>query len=141
MAELTDLDLECLEYQTGYLSGFMLASSGQPEQTTRYATRYAIVLAALGRMKESNFQSILAEGAAQHIGRRASRAWYRRPLLKRLLATPEARAVWEATYTQALFDDADANLLRLAEYAVEFREQMAHHFTKAGATRKPGRRR
>ena len=56
MAELTELDRECLEYQTGHLSGYLLTSSGDPEQTNRYATRYAIVLAALGRMKESNFR-------------------------------------------------------------------------------------
>lgn len=137
---LTDLDLECLEYQTGHLSGLIISSSDEPEQMTRYATRYAVVLAALGRMKESNFHSILAEGAAQHVGRRASRAWYRRPLHKRLRATRHARAVWEAAYTQALFADADANLARLTEYTEEFRGQVARHFTKSGASKRAGRR-
>lgn len=141
MAELTDLDLECLEYQTGHLSGLLIASSWEPEQTIRYATRYALVLAALGRMKQSEFHMLLAEGAAPFVGRKASRAWYRRPLHKRLLATPQARAVWEAAYTQSLFADADANLQRVAESTLEFREQMSRHFTKSGATRKSGRRR
>jgi hypothetical protein len=141
VAELSELDLECLEYQTGYLSGFMISSSWEPEQMTRYATRYAIVLAALGRMKESNFQSLLAEGAAPYIGRKASKAWSERPLVSRLTATQESREQWEAAYTQSLFADADANLQRLAEYTAEFREQMSHHFTKAGSTRRKADRR
>lgn len=135
MAELSDLDLECLEYQTGHLSGYLLTSSGDPEQTNRYATRYAIVLAALGRIKESNFQTILADGAALYIGSKARKAWSERPLAARLAATRSAQEQWETAYTRSLFAEADENLNRLAQYTADFREQMAHHFTKSGASR------
>jgi hypothetical protein len=135
VAELTDLDLECLEYQTGHLSGFLLTSSGDPEQTNRYASRYAIVLAALGRMKESNLKLILADASAQHIGLKARRAWSERPLASRLTATPAAREQWEADYTQSLFAEADERLNRLAEYTTDFRAQMAPHYTKPGSLR------
>lgn len=140
MAELTDLDLECLEYQTGHLSGLLIASSWEPEQTIRYATRYALVLAALGRMKQSEFHMLLAEGAAPFVGRKASRAWSARPLLVRLAATRNARERWQLAYTQSLYDEADGKLRRVAESTAEFREQMAHHFTKSGAIRRSGRR-
>lgn len=134
-AELTDLDIECLEYQEGFLSGLMLISSGKPEQMHRYASRYATVLALQGRVKEHAYYSSIANAVAPFIGRAASKAWNNRPLSERLLAGPGPRARWEQCHTDSLFKEADDSLRRVQDDAEAFREQIARHFKKDGSRR------
>jgi hypothetical protein len=135
MAELTELDRECLEYQTGYLSGLVLGSWSEPEQLTRYAFRYASVLALLGRVKEHDYYAGIAVAAAPFIGRPAAQAWRKRPLHRRLLAGLGPRARWQQAHTLALFAEADATLRRVQADTEAFREKIGRHFTKAGARR------
>lgn len=85
MAQLTDLELDCLEYQTGFLSGPVIGSWGEPEQMSVYARRYASVLALLGRVREHDYYTLIADTAASRIGRAARNAWDERPLQHRLL--------------------------------------------------------
>lgn len=134
-AELTELDVECLEYQTGFLSGLVMTSWDQPEQLTRYAFRYASVLALLGRVKEHDYYAAIAIAAAPFIGRPASRAWGKRPLRQRLLAGPGPRARWQQAHTDSLFAEADVALRRVQEDADAHRKRIGRHFTKAGARR------
>ncbi|MCQ1917863.1 hypothetical protein, partial [Escherichia coli] len=80
MAQLTDLDLDCLEDQTGFLSGLVLSSWGEPEQRHVYARRYASVLALLGRVREHDYDTLIADTAARSIGRNGQKAWEARTL-------------------------------------------------------------
>lgn len=133
--ELSDLDIECLEYQEGFLSGLMLISSGKPEQMHRYARRYATVLALQGRVKEHGYYSAIADAAAHFIGRAASTEWNKRPLKERLLAGPGPRARWEQAHTDSLFKEADDELRRVQDDTAAFRATIAHHFRKDGSRR------
>lgn len=135
MAALTELDRECLEYSIGPLNGLVLASWGEPEQLTRYAFRYASVLALLGRVKEHDYYAGIAVAAASFIGRPAYQAWHKRPLHRRLLAFPGPRARWQQAYTDSLFEEADAALRRVQADTDAFSAQIARRFTKAGARR------
>lgn len=129
------LMIECLEYQTGFLSGLMLGSWGEPEQLNRYASRYAIVLALLGRTGESAYQTGIANTAALFIGRPAKKAWSSRPLRRRFLAGPGPRYRWEQAYTESLFMEADDNLHRIQDDVAEFRAQIEYHFDTVTAVR------
>lgn len=133
--QLTELDLECLEFQEGLLSGLILVSSGQPEQLNRYATRYSTVLALLGRVKEHEYYAAISNAAAPFIGRPAGKAWRKRPFRQRFLAGPGQRARWEQAYTDSLFMEADDSLRRVRDDTAVFRASIAHYFTKAGARR------
>ena len=133
--ELTELDIECLEYQEGFLSGLMLVSSGQPEQMHRYTSRLATVLALQGRVKEHEYYAAIANAAAPFIGRAASKAWSQRPPRDRLLGGPGARIRWEQAYTDSLFLEADDALRRVSDDTDIFREQISRHYNKAGARR------
>jgi hypothetical protein len=133
--ELTDLDIECLEYQEGFLSGLILISPGKPEQMHRYANRYATVLALLGRVKEHSYYSAIADAAAHFIGRPASKEWNRRPLNERLLAGPGPRARWEQAHTDSMFKEADDSLRRVQDDTAAFRQQIARDFRKDGSRR------
>lgn len=135
MAELTELDRECLEYQTGFLGGLVLGSWSEPEQLTRYAFRYASVLAFLGRVKEHDYYMGIAVAAASFIGRPAAQAWRKRPLHQRLLAGPGQRARWQQAHTDAMFAEAETALRRVQADADAFRGQIGRRFTKAGARR------
>jgi hypothetical protein len=133
--ELTELDLECLEYQEGFLSGLMLISSGQPEQMHRYASRYATVLALQGRVREHEYYAAIADAAAPFIGRAASKAWSQSHVKRRLFDGPGARVRWEQAYTDSMFKEADDALRRIQDDTGTFRKQIARHFNKAGARR------
>lgn len=132
METVSQLDLECLEYQTGFLSGLMMTCYGEPERLNRYASRYAIVLASLGRTGESTYQTTVANTAALYIGRPARKAWSKRALRYRFLAGPGARYRWEQAYTESLFLEADSDLRRIRDEVADFRAQIAHHFDAAG---------
>jgi hypothetical protein len=134
--ELTELGLECLEYQEGFLSGLMLTASGQPEQTHRYASRYAAVLALQGRVKEHEYYGAIANAATRFIGRAASKAWNERPSRSGFLAGTGARILWEQAYTDSLLMEADDALRRIQDDTDTFRKQIARHFNKAGARRR-----
>lgn len=133
---LSELDLECLEYQEGFLSGLMLTSSGQPELLSRYASRYSTVLALQGRVKEHEYYAAIANAAAPFIGRAAGRAWSQSKLRRLELAGPGARIRWEQAYTDSLFMEADDALCRIQDDTAAFRKQISRHFNKAGARRK-----
>lgn len=136
MAGLSELDLECLEFQTGFLSGLTLGSWGEHEQMNRYASRHAIVLALLGRTKESDYQSAVANTSALYIGRAARKAWDRQPLRRRFRSDAGARYKWEQAHTESLFLEADDHLRRIQADVDEFRVQIAHHhFVAAPAVR------
>ncbi|MET4143895.1 hypothetical protein [Arthrobacter sp. UYCo732] len=128
MATVSQLDLECLEYQTGFLGGLVLSSWGEPEQMNRYASRYAIVLASLGRVKESDYQAGIAATAARFIGRSARKAWTERPRHLRLLARPGDQHRWEQAHTDGLFLEADDHLRRISDDVADFRDNIANHF-------------
>lgn len=133
--QLTELDIECLEYQEGFLSGLVLISSGQPEQMNRYASRYSTVLALQGRVKEHEYYAAIANAAAPFIGRAARKAWSERPSRSRVLSGPGARTRWEQAYTDSLFQEADDSLRRVSDDTDAFRKKISRHFNKAGARR------
>lgn len=128
MAQLTDLDLDCLEYQTGFLSGLVLASWGEPEQMHVYARRYSSVLALLGRVREYEYYTLVADAAAQGIGRAAQKAWKLRPLRDRILSGPGGRAQWTAAYTYSLITEAEDRLRALGNETADYRAAVAPHF-------------
>lgn len=132
---LSELDIECLEYQEGFLSGLIFTASGQPELLSRYARRYASVLALLGRVKEHEYYTAVADAGAPFIGRAAAVAWSKRPFRARLLAGPVHRARWEQAYTASLFIEADDALRRVRDDTAGFRAAIAHHFDEAGFSR------
>ncbi|HEX9228285.1 MAG TPA: hypothetical protein VF885_16910 [Arthrobacter sp.] len=135
MAQLTELDVECLEYQEGFLSGLMLCAAGQPEQLNRYASRYATILALLGRVKEHEYYAAIADASAPRIGRAAAEAWAKNNPRARLLTGHESRIRWEQAYTESLFMDADASLRRVKDDTAAFRATIARHFKKDGSRR------
>lgn len=134
MAELTDLDRECLEYETGFLSGLVLCASDEPEKLNRYASRYAIVLALLGRVKESGYYDQIAKAAARRIGRTSLRVWDNLSPSARLF-TGRKREQWLQDATDSMFEAADTELSRIRTYSDAFRKKISRHFTKAGARR------
>lgn len=134
MAELTELDLECLEYEIGPLLGLLGVSWGCPELVSQYAGRYAFVLSSLGRFKESSYQAMLAGHAVGSIGRPARKAWRERPLRRRLLAGPGGRRRWEDAYTESFFIEAEDNLRKVRDDVAGLRAQIAHHFNEDGRT-------
>lgn len=125
MAVLTEeqLDTECLEYQTGLLSGYLMAYRTEPELLVRVGTHYALVLAQLGRNRSAEYKYIhtLASAGQLYIGRAAHRAWQSRPLLDRIFAGAGTRRLWEQAYTESLFMEADGNLRRIADDTAAFR--------------------
>lgn len=136
MAALTELDIECLEYQEGMLSGLVHTAWGEPEQLTRYAGRYSTVLALLGRVKEHEYYAAISNAAAPFIGRPARKAWHQRPLRARFLAGPGPRSRWEQAYTDSLFMEADDSLRRISDDTAAFRTMIARHFKKDGSRRR-----
>ncbi|HEX9088221.1 MAG TPA: hypothetical protein VF867_11900 [Arthrobacter sp.] len=135
MARLTHLDLECLEYQEGFLSGIMLTVRGQPEQLNRVAARYASVLALLGRISEHEYYDRISSAAAPFIGRAARKAWNGRPLRHRIVGRRGQRTRWEQAYTTSLFLEAEDRLRNIRDETAAFRVMIGPHFTKAGARR------
>lgn len=131
MAALTDLDVECLEYQTGFLSGLVLSSWGEPEQMSVYARRYASVLSLLGRVREHEYYSLIAGTAASHIGRAARKAWAELPLRHRLFAGRGERGQWLNAYTDSLLMEAEDRIRDLCDETADFRAQIAHNFDRA----------
>lgn len=126
--QLTDLDRDCLEYQTGFLSGLVLASWGEPEQMSTYARRYASVLALLGRVREYEYYTLVADAAARGIGLAAQKAWELRPLRARILASPDERARWIVAYTDSLITEANDRLRVLQDETADYRAAVAPHF-------------
>jgi hypothetical protein len=133
MAQLTDLDLDCLEFQTGLLSGLVMSSWGEPEQMSVYARRYASVLALLGRVRDHEYYSLIADTAAARIGRAAQKAWKSRPLRCRLLTGRGGRAQWTSAYTDSLLMESDDRLRGLRDETADFRAHIDHYFDDAGA--------
>jgi hypothetical protein len=133
MAQLTDLDLDCLEYQTGFLSGLVMASWGEPEQMYLYASRYASVLALLGRAREHEYYALIADTAARNIGRAAQKAWDARDLRHRALSGRGGRAVWTSAYTDAMLTEAQDRLRTLRDETATYRAHIDHYFDDAGA--------
>jgi len=133
LARLTELDLECFEYQEGFLSGLMLTAWGQPEQLNRFAGRYASVLALLGRVGEHEYYDRIGNAAAPFIGRAARKAWDGRPLRLRIVARRGQRTRWEQAYTDSLFLEAEDRLRNIRDETAAFRAVIAHHFDEAGA--------
>lgn len=134
---LTDLDIECLEYQTGFLSGLVIGSWGEPEQMSVYARRYASVLALLGRVSEHEYYTLIADTAAARIGRAARNAWYERPLRRRLFAGRSERAQWLNAYTDSLLMEAGDRLRGLRDETGDFRAYIGHYFDEAGSRHDP----
>lgn len=132
MAQLTDLDRECLDYQTGFLSGLVLASWGEPEQMHVYARRYASVLALLGRVREYEYYTLIADTAAESIGKVARKAWESRTLRQRLLSGRDGRARWTSAYTDSLLAEAEDRLRALRDETADFRAHIAPCFADAG---------
>jgi hypothetical protein len=130
---LTALDLDCLEYQTGFLSGLILGSWGEPEQLHTYARRYASVLALLGREREHEYYTLIADTAARSIGRAAQKAWNGRPLRRRLFAGRSERAQWLNAYTDSMLMEAGDRLRGLRDETADFRAHIDHYFDEAGA--------
>ncbi|ACL42246.1 hypothetical protein Achl_4295 (plasmid) [Pseudarthrobacter chlorophenolicus A6] len=128
MAALTQLDVECLEFQTGFLSGLVLGSWGEPELLHQYAGRYADVLAVLGRTKESDYYATIASGSCTLVGRAAKVAWAKRPLRRRLSSGTAARQQWQSAFTDSLFMEADDQLRLILDETTAFRAQIAHDF-------------
>lgn len=116
------IDRECLESETAYLSGMMLVAWGEPEMLTRYATRGAVICAALGDARGSKYHLDVANGAALLIGMKAQRAWSKRAIRHRIFAGAETRHRWERAYTESLFADADDQLRRAAGFVAELRQ-------------------
>jgi hypothetical protein len=137
MAQLTDLDLDCLEYQTGFLSGMVMGSYGEPEQMSVYARRYAGVLALLGRAREYEYYALIADTASSHIGRAARKAWDERPLRHRLFAGRVERGRWLNAYTDSLFMEAGDRIRGLRDETADFRAHIDHYFDEAGARHDP----
>lgn len=137
MAQLTALDIECLEYQTGFLSGLVMSSWGEPEQMSVYARRYASVLALLGRVREHEYYTLISDTAAARIGRAARNAWYERPLQCRLFAGRGERARWLNAYTDSLLMEAGDRLRGLRDETADFTAHIAHHFDGAGTCNDP----
>lgn len=133
MAELTDLDLDCLEYQTGFLSGLVMASWGEPEQMYLYASRYASVLALLGRAREHEYYALIADTAARSIGRAAQKAWEARGLRHRVLSGRGGRAVWTSAYTDSMLTEVQDRLRTLRDETAAYRAHIDHYFDDAGA--------
>jgi hypothetical protein len=133
VAQLTDLDLDCLEYQTGFLSGLVLSSWGEPEQMSVYAHRYASVLALLGRVREHEYYSLIAGTAASQIGRAARKVWDSRPLRLRIFAGSSERAQWLNAYTDSLLMEAENRIRVLRDETADFRAQISHYFDDAEA--------
>jgi hypothetical protein len=135
MAQLTELDIDCLEYQEGMLSGLIQGAWGQPEQMHAYTTRYASVLALLGRAKEHDYYSTIASTAVHHVGRAARKAWDDRPLLTRLFTGRRRRRAWQSAYTDSLFMEADDALRRVRDDVAVYRAMTSRYFKKNGARR------
>ncbi|QOD06012.1 hypothetical protein [Pseudarthrobacter sp. BIM B-2242] len=135
MAELTDLDRECLEFQEGFLSGLIAATRSQPEHLTRYSFRYASVLALLGRVSEHSYCATIANVASTFIGRSAVQAWYGLPIGERLRLGPGGRTRWQQAHTDGLFQDADKELSRIDQLAANYRNDLSTHFDAAGRRR------
>jgi hypothetical protein len=133
VAQLTELDLDCLEYQTGFLSGLVMGSWGRPEQMYVYARRYASVLALLGRVREHEYYSLIADTAARAIGRSAQKAWQERPLRRRLSAGRGGRARWTSAYTDSLLVEAEDRIRTLRDETADFRAHIGGYFDDAGA--------
>lgn len=133
MAQLTDLDLDCLEYQTGFLSGLVMCSWGEPEQMSVYARRYASVLALLGRVRDHEYYTLIADTATRSLGRVSQKAWKARPLRCRLLAGRGGRTKWTSAYTDSLFMEAEDRLRGLRDDTADYRAHIAHYFDEAGA--------
>ncbi|QOT19594.1 hypothetical protein [Paenarthrobacter sp. YJN-5] len=129
---LTALDLDCLEYQTGFLCGMVQGSWGEPEQLHVYARRYASVLALLGRTREYEYYTLIADTAAASIGRAAQKAWESRGFRRRLLSRRGGRALWTSAYTGALITEAEDRLLTLQEETAAYRAQVKQYFDIAG---------
>jgi hypothetical protein len=135
MAQLTELDIDCLEYQEGMLSGVIRTAWGQPEQMARYAGRYASVLALLGRAKEHDYYALIASTAVHQVGQAARKAWDERPLLHRLFTGRRRRRQWQSAYTDSLFIEADDALRRVRDDVAVYRAMTSRYFKKDGARR------
>lgn len=135
MAELTDLDLDCLEFSTGFLSGLVAASWGEPEKMFAYAARHAGVSALLGRVKEHGYYAGIARTSAAQMGVVAQKAWDREPLLRRIAAGRAGRLEFLRAYTADRLSAADSRLAALDADAATYRNRIRSHFTKAGARR------
>lgn len=133
--ELTDLDRECLEFQEGFLSGLILSSREAPEHLTRYAFRYASVLALLGRVKEHTYYAAIANVSSTFVGRPAAQEWLKQPLAERLRLGPGGRIRWQQAHTDKLFQEADEELHRIEQLAAEYRSNVADQFGPAGSRR------
>lgn len=133
MAQLTDLDLDCLEYQTGFLSGLVMCSWGEPEQMSVYARRYASVLALLGRVRDHEYYTLIADTATRSLGRVAQKAWKARPLRCRLGAGQGGRGKWTSAFTDSLFMEAEDRLRGLRDDTADYRAHIAHYFDEDGA--------
>jgi hypothetical protein len=129
MAELSALDLDCLEYQTGFLSGLILASWGEPEQMHLYASRLASTMDLLGRQRERDYYSLIAETAAKSIGVAAAKAWPKRSLRARI--TGPSRQQWTDAYTSSLFIEAEDRLRGLDDDTADYRSVVAPYFAAA----------
>lgn len=129
MAELSALDLDCLEFSTGFLSGMVLASVGEPEQMHLYASRLADVVDQLGRRRERDYYATIAEAAAKGIGRAAAKAWAARPLLVRI--TGLSRQQWTDAYTWSLIVEAEDRLRSLDGDVAAYRATVAPYLAAA----------
>ncbi|GAA4033204.1 hypothetical protein GCM10023063_15820 [Arthrobacter methylotrophus] len=133
MPQLTPLDLDCLEYQTGFLSGLVIASWGRPEQMHVYARRCANVMAPLGRIREHEYYSLIADTAARSIGKAAQKAWELRRLRHRLLASRGARAQWTSAYTDSLLIEDEDRIRTLRDETTDYRARVRVYFDNGGA--------
>jgi hypothetical protein len=135
MAQLTELDIDCLEYQEGMLSGLIQSAWGRPELMHVYASRYASVLALLGRAKEHDYYATIASTAVHHIGHAARKAWDDRPLRCQVFASRRRRRQWQSAYTDSLFMEADDALRRVRDDVSVYRAMTSRYFKKNGARR------
>jgi hypothetical protein len=137
MAQLTPLDLDCLEYQTGFLSGLVIASWGRPEQMHVYARRCANVMALLGRIREHEYYSLIADTAARSIGRAAQKAWEARTFRQRLLSGRDGHTRWTRAYTDSLLAEAEDRLRTLRDETAAYRAHVRDCFDDDGAGHDP----
>jgi hypothetical protein len=135
MAELSALDLDCLEYQTGFLSGLVLASWGEPEKMNLYASRLASVMASLGRQREHDYYATVARTSAASIGLAAQKAWDRQPLRSRMTAKPADRLRFLRDHTAGILSAAEVRLEKLDDDVAKYRVSVKRHFTNAGDRR------
>jgi hypothetical protein len=105
-----------------------MGSLGRPEQMYVYARRYASVLALLGRVREHECNSLIADSAARGIGRSAQKAWQGWSFRHRLLAGRGGRARWTSAYTDSLLIEAEDRIRTLGDETAAYRAHVSDYF-------------